>query len=282
MKRGIAVLVTLVAASVTSTVSAQVRVVSDLDFVAGAEYPDKKDRLDVYVPASAANAPVIISIHGGGLRAGDKSQQTFVGQRFASAGNVTVVVNHRLSPAVMHPAHIEDIAAAVAWVKRNIAKYGGDPGKLFVIGHSAGAYLAALLVLDPRYLAAHGLTPRDIRGVVPVSGFFFVDRPGVAPDRPKDTWGIDANVWKAASPATYVNRDVPPMLLLYADGDDGWRRNQQHEFLTTLGAAGQRETEVRMIKGRTHNTVWSEMAKGDEETSRAILQFVTRYIAGTR
>jgi acetyl esterase/lipase len=282
MKRGISVLVTLVAASVTSTVSAQVRVVSDLDFVAGAEYPDKKDRLDVYVPASAANAPVVISIHGGGLRAGDKSQQTFVGQRFASAGNVTVVVNHRLSPAVMHPAHIEDIAAAVAWVKRNIAQYGGDPGKLFVIGHSAGAYLAALLVLDPRYLAAHGLTPRDIRGVVPVSGFFFVDRPGVAPDRPKDTWGIDANVWKAASPATYVNRDVPPMLLLYADGDDGWRRNQQHEFLTTLGAAGQREIEVRMIKGRTHNTVWSEMAKGDEETSRAILQFVTRYIAGTR
>jgi acetyl esterase/lipase len=282
MKRRIAVLVTLVAASVASTVSAQVRVVSDLDYVAGAEYPDKKDRLDVYVPASAANAPVIVSIHGGGLRAGDKSQQTFVGQRFASAGNVTVVVNHRLSPAVMHPAHIEDIAEAVAWVKRNIAQYGGDPGKLFVIGHSAGAYLAALLVLDPRYLAAHGLTPRDIRGVVPVSGFFFVDRPGVAPDRPKDTWGIDANAWKAASPATYVNRDVPPMLLLYADGDDGWRRNQQHEFLTTLGAAGQRETEVRMIKGRTHNTVWSEMAKGDEETSRAILQFVTRYIAGTR
>ena len=281
MRKGIAVLVTLVAVSVPSTVSAQVRVVSDLDYVAGAEYPDKKDRLDVYVPAAAAKAPVILSIHGGGLRAGDKSQQTFVGQRFASAGNVTVVVNHRLSPAVMHPAHIEDIAAAVAWVKRNIAQYGGDPDKLFVIGHSAGAYLAALLVLDPRYLAAHGFTPRDIRGVVPVSGFFWVDRPGVAPDRPKDTWGIDANVWKAASPATYVSRDVPPILLLYADGDDGWRRNQQHEFVTVLGAAGQRETEVRMIKGRTHTTVWSEMAKSDE-TSRAILQFVTRYISGTR
>jgi acetyl esterase/lipase len=282
MQQGIAVLVTLVAITLASPVFAQVRVVSDLDYVPGADYPDKKDRLDVYVPASAANAPVIISIHGGGLRAGDKSQQTFVGQRFAAAGNVTVVVNHRLSPGVMHPAHIEDIAAAVAWVKRNIAQHGGDPGKLFVIGHSAGAYLAALLVLDPRYLAAHGLAPRDIRGVVPVSGFFYVDRPGVAPDRPKDTWGIDANVWKAASPATYVNRDVPPMLLLYADGDDGWRRNQQHEFLTTLGAAGQRQTEVRMIKGRTHNTVWSEMATSDDETARAILQFVHRQLSSTR
>ena len=282
MKRSLVILVNLAAISVASEGSAQVRVVSDVDYVAGADYADKKDRLDIYVPAAAAQAPVIVSIHGGGLRQGDKAGQAFVGQRFASAGNVTVVVNHRLSPGVMHPAHIEDIAAAVAWVKRNIAQHGGDPGKLFVIGHSAGAYLAALLVLDPRYLAAHGLAPRDIRGVVPVSGFFYVDRPGVAPDRPKDTWGIDAKAWKAASPATYVNPDVPPMLLLYADGDDGWRRNQQHEFLTTLGAAGHRRTEVRMIKGRTHNTVWSEMAKGDEETSGAILQFVTRQLSGTR
>ena len=282
MKRNVAILVPLVAIMLAPPASAQVRVVADLDYVAGADYPDKKDRLDVYVPAAAKGAPVIVSIHGGGLRAGDKSQQTFVGQRFASAGNVTVVVNHRLSPGVTHPAHIEDIAAAVAWVKRNIAQYGGDPGKLFVIGHSAGAYLAALLVLDPRYLAAHGLTPRDIRGVVPVSGFFYVDRPGVAPDRPKDTWGTEVSVWKAASPATYVKADVPPMLLLYADGDDEWRQQQQGEFAAALGKAGQRETEVRMIRGRTHNTVWSEMAKGDEDTSRAILQFVSRRLSGTR
>jgi acetyl esterase/lipase len=282
MKRDVAILMTLMAISVASTVSAQVRVVSDVDYVAGADYPDKKDRLDIYTPDKATNAPVIVSIHGGGLRQGDKSGQTFVGQRFASAGHVTVVVNHRLSPGVMHPAHIEDIAAAVAWVKRNIAQHGGDPGKLFVIGHSAGAYLAALLVLDPKYLAVHGLTPRDIRGVVPVSGFFYVDRPGVAPDRPKDTWGIDANVWKAASPATYVKRDVPPMLLLYADGDDTWRQQQQGEFVTALGQAGQRETDVRMIRGRTHNTIWSEMAKSDDETSRAILQFVHRHLSSTR
>ena len=282
MKRGLGVLVALAAVVMAVTVSAQVRIVSDLDYVAGQEYADKKDRLDVYVPPSAVNAPVIVSIHGGGLRQGDKSGHAFVGERFASAGNVTVVINHRLSPGVTHPAHIEDVAAAVAWVKRNIAKHGGDPNKLFVIGHSAGAYLAALLVLDPKYLSVHGLTPKDIRGVVPVSGFFYVDRPGVAPDRPKDTWGIDAKVWKAASPAAYVNRDVPPMLLLYADGDDAWRRQQQGEFVTALGAAGHRAAEVRMIKNRTHNTVWSEMAKADDETARAILEFVTRRLSSTR
>jgi arylformamidase len=260
--------------------AAQVRVVADVDYVAGVDYADKKDRLDIYAPDKPANAPVIVSIHGGGLRQGDKSQQTFVGQRFAAAGNVTVVVNHRLSPGVAHPAHIEDIATAVAWVKRNIAKYGGDPDKLFVIGHSAGAYLAALLVLDPRYLAAHNLAPRDIRGAVPVSAFFYVDRPGVAPDRPKDTWGTDVAVWKAASPATYVKK--PPLLLLYADGDDPWRQQQQTEFAQALGSAGDRDVAVRMIRGRTHNTVWSEMARPDDETARAILQFVTEHIAGTR
>jgi acetyl esterase/lipase len=256
----------------------QVRVVNDVDYVASSEYADKKDRLDIYTPQNASMAPVIVSIHGGGLRAGDKSAQTFVGQRFAAAGHVTVVVNHRLSPGVTHPAHIEDIAAAVAWVKRNIAKYGGDPQKIFVIGHSAGAYLAALLALDARYLAAQGVTPADIRGVVPVSGFFYVDRPGVAPDRPKDTWGTDVTVWKAASPATYIGRDVPPLLLLYADGDDEWRRKQQDEFASALRDRGNKDVEVRMIQGRTHDTVWNEMAKGDEDTSRAILQFVNRLV----
>jgi acetyl esterase/lipase len=282
MKSLLAAFATALATVAVSPVSAQVRFVPDVDYVAGADYADKKDRLDIYAPDRAVNAPVIVSIHGGGLRQGDKSQHTFVGQRFAAAGNVTVVVNHRLSPGVAHPAHIEDIATAVAWVKRNIANYGGDPDKLFVIGHSAGAYLAALLVLDPRHLAAHDLAPRDIRGAVSVSAFFYVDRPGVAPDRPKDTWGTDVAVWKAASPATYVKKDVPPLLLLYADGDDPWRQQQQTEFAQALGNAGDRDVAVRMIRGRTHNTVWSEMARPDDETARAILQFVTEHVAGTR
>jgi acetyl esterase/lipase len=259
-------------------VSAQVRVVSDIDFVAGADYADKKDRLDLYVPEAAKNAAVIVSVHGGGLRAGDKSQQTFVGQRFAAAGYVTAVVNHRLSPGVMHPAHIEDIAAAVAWVKQNVARHGGDPRKIFVIGHSAGAYLASLLVLDPRYLAAHRMTPQDLRGVVPVSAFFYVDRPGVAPDRPKDTWGTDVKTWKDASPAKYVRQQVPPLLLLYADGDDEWRKQQQDDFAAALRQAGGRQIDTRMITGRNHNTVWNKMAEGDEETSRAIVEFIEKLL----
>jgi dienelactone hydrolase len=88
-------------------------------------------------------------------------------------------------------------------------------------------------------------------------------------------------VWKDASPAAFVGPRVPPMLLLYADGDDEWRRQQQADFLKALKEGGNRDVDLQMIRGRTHNTVWSEMAKGDEDTSRAILQFVNRLARAT-
>jgi acetyl esterase/lipase len=251
-----------------------VKVTADVDYVPNAEYPDGKDRLDVYAPAGASRAPVIVSIHGGALREGDKSRQAFVGQRLAQAGFVAVVINYRLSPGVMHPAHVEDAAHAVAWTRTHAAEYGGDPRNLFVIGHSAGAYLAALLTLDPRYLAAYQMAPTDLRGVVPVSAFFYVDRTGVAPDRPKDVWGTDVAVWKAASPAAYLRKDVPPLLLLYADGDDAWRRTQNTEFAAELKKAGAKEVEVRMIAGRDHSSIWGRLKSPGDETAAAIVAFV--------
>ena len=161
-------------------------------------------------------------------------------------------------------------------MKKNIARHGGNPNRIFVIGHSAGTYLAALFV--SRSSLPGGARTAAARHSRRRSGQRLLLRrsPRRRSRSPKDTWGIDANVWKAASPGAYLTRNVPPMLLLYADGDDGWRRNQQGEFLTALRAAGGRDVETRSITGRTHNTVWSEMAKGDEDTSRAILQFVTR------
>jgi acetyl esterase/lipase len=262
----------------SATAVAQVRVEKDIKYVPDSAYANDKDRLDVYIPHGARSAPVIIAVHGGALHEGDKSEQTFVGQRFASAGNVTVVVNYRLSPGVSHPAHVKDLAMAAAWVKHNIAKYGGDPNKVFLVGHSAGAYLVTLLLLDVRYLAEQRLAPDDFRGAVPVSAFFYVERPGVGPDRPKDTWGADPKAWKAASPASYVRGHLPPILLLYADGDDAWRRDQQTDFAAALRAAGDTDVAVHMIAGRDHHTVWDTMKDGDEETSRSVLDFIDKVL----
>jgi acetyl esterase/lipase len=262
-----------------TTVGAQIRVEHDIKYTTGPAYPDNKDKLDVYIPQGAKNAPVIISLYGGALTAGDKSEQPYVGERLAEAGNVTVLINYRLSPTVAHPAHVQDAAMAVAWVKNNIAKYGGDPSKIVLTGHSAGGYLISLLLLDPRYLAAVGMKPSDIRGAAPVSGFFYVEGAGVGPDRPKYIWGADPKAWPAASPASYVRADVPPMLLLYADGDDAWRRQQNVDFAAALRAAGDKNIETHMIAGRSHLTVWYTMEHGQDETSRAIEEFARKVLS---
>lgn len=260
--------------------SHEVTVVKDLDYIANAEYADGKDRLDVYLPEGVTNAPVIFSLHGGALSAGDRTEERFVGQRFAAAGYVTVVTSYRLSPEVSHPAHIQDAAAAFAWVKRNIRKHGGDPDRIIVIGHSAGAYLAMLLATDARYLAAHKLSPSDIKGIVPVSGFFWVDKPGVAPDRPKYVWGNDRKVWIDSSPSRYLRADLPPVLLIDTDGDEDWRQQQNVDMAAALRAAGHKDVTTHKVIGRTHMSVWTEMLDGEsEETSSWILRFANRVLS---
>ena len=275
-----AVIVALCACAVTTTAEAAdkqaVRVVRDVAYLQDASYADKKDRLDLYLPEGRTNVPVIVSYYGGALTAGDKSEHAFVGQRFASAGVATVVVNYRLSPGIAHPAHIRDAAASFAWVKRHIAEYGGNPDRIFVIGHSAGAYLVALLSTDERYLAAHKLSLRDIRGAVPVSAFFWVERTGVAPDRDKSVWGTDQKVWVDASPAHHLHANVPPMLILYADGDEDWRRQQNVEVAQAIKKAGNANVTLAMITGRTHMSIWNDIGAERDEVAERIITFVSR------
>ena len=140
-KLGWIAIVVLCVTATAANASAQtyaVRVVHDVPYLQGAGYADNKDKLDIYLPEGRRNAPVIVSYYGNQLMGGDKSEDAYVGRRFAAAGFVTVVVNYRLSPAVSHPAHVQDAAASFAWVKRHIADYGGNADQVFLIGYSAG------------------------------------------------------------------------------------------------------------------------------------------------
>ena len=276
----LAVVLCVVAAGAQSD---RITVVKDLDYMPGIEYPGGKDRLDLYIPPGTGSRPVIFSLHGGALSMGDRGEESFVGRRLAAAGYLTVVTSYRLSPQVSHPAHIQDAAAAFAWVKRNIRQHGGDPDRIIVIGHSAGAYLAMLLATDARYLAAHKLSPSDIKGLVPVSGFFWVDKEGVAPDRPTYVWGTDPKVWVESSPARYLRADLPPVLLIDTDGDEDWRQKQNVDMAAALRAAGHQDVSTHKVKGRTHMSVWTNMLEGEsEETSSWILAFANRVLGNSK
>src|SRR4029453_13111249 len=130
----------LAALPFVAAAGAPIKIVNNIPYITGVQYPSDHDKLDLYLPEGKTGVPVIVWIHGGALTQGDKNLEVGPGTRFGQAGIATATVNYRLSPAVSHPAHVEDAAASFAWVKRHIAEYGGDPTRVFLVGPSAGAY----------------------------------------------------------------------------------------------------------------------------------------------
>jgi acetyl esterase/lipase len=242
--------------------------------------PLPKNTLDIYqTPETIERAdkdltPVLLFIHGGGLLIGDKSDFALLGHKFASAGFTTAIANHRLSPDVSHPEHIRDIASAFAWVHENIEDYGGDPDRIFVAGHSSGGYLAMLLATDPQYLAAFGLGPEKIRGVVPISGFFYIER--LAPERPASVWGEDAAAWRLASPASQALENTPPTLLLYAQHDNRARRLESNDFARQLRIDSTAEVGIQEMANRSHATIGIYLMAVEDATSDTMLVFMRR------
>ena len=265
-----------VALPTLSVLGAEFEVAKDIDYLEGATYSDNKDKLDLYIPAGDGPHPVMIFLHGGGLLRGSKEPYEFVGRYFADNGFVAVVPNYRLSPGVKHPAHIEDAAASFAWVHENIARRRGNPAQIFVAGHSAGAYLAGLLALDARYLEAHKLALSNIAGVIPISGFFHVDR--IAPGRPKAVWGEDPDEWISASPARYADSAAPPFLFLYADGDLPERRKESEDMAAELREKGHARATAKQIGGRDHSSIAQKLASEGDETAPAMLAFMNRIL----
>ena len=258
----------------------------DIDYRPLIEVGDGKDRLDVFMPPDAAGStPVLVFFHGGALMMGDKdrlatpemtpARPDYFPRRFATEGIGVVMANYRLSPGVRHPVHLEDAAAALAWVFENIADFGGDPSQVFVSGFSAGGYLATMLVLDGRYLAVHEIEPTRVRGTIAISPFLDVEE--VAAVRDKSVWGEDVAVWKQASPMSYLAR-TGPMLLIVADGDQEWRKAQNRRVDEELERLG---TEIGLVEApnRHHMNLVSEVAADDDVTAKAIVDFIRRHSA---
>lgn len=174
--------------------------------------------LDIYRPESGADsAPVIVFFYGGNWVSGERKDYAFVGHALAARGFVVVIPDYRLYPQVRYPDFLDDSARAVAWTERKIAAYGGDPKRIFLMGHSAGAYNAAMLALDPRWLRRQGGDPARLRGWIGMAGpynFLPVQNPTTRPvfnypDTPADS-----------QPLAHVHRGAPPALLIAANKDD--------------------------------------------------------------
>ena len=256
-----------------------VRMIANLPYT-GDAFASLRQRLDLYLPEQAAGRerfPMLCFVHGGALMMGDKSLVRSLGMCCARNGIAVAAFNHRLSPAVTHPAHIEDIAAAIAWVADNIGRHGGDATRIGIAGHSSGAYLAALLASDHRYLQRHGFDANRLRAVVPISGFFHVER--LAPERPKHVWGEDSVGWTDASPATHLRSPHPPTLLLYADGDDEARRKESLDYGARLRDVNV-VLEVQQIASRDHRSIFSRMTRPDDPAMHAMLRFLREHLVG--
>ncbi|MBI2725766.1 MAG: alpha/beta hydrolase [Polaromonas sp.] len=174
--------------------------------------PDPRQKLDVYRPrAPVANAPMVVFFYGGSWSSGDRSDYRFVGEALASRGIVTVVADYRLSPEFLYPVFILDSALATSWAFRHAPDYGVSRSRIFVMGHSAGAYNAAMLALDKRWLEAFGLFPTRLAGWIGLAGpYDFLPigdkKTQVAfrwPDTPQDS-----------QPLFHVSKASPPALLL--------------------------------------------------------------------
>ncbi|MFW5844708.1 MAG: alpha/beta hydrolase, partial [Planctomycetota bacterium] len=184
--------------------------------------------LDIHAPDAANALPVVIYVHGGGWWQGDKRAVHQKADFFNAAGWLFVSVNYRLTPDVPFPTHAQDVARAVAWVRSHIAAYGGDPQRLVLFGHSAGAHLAALVATDPRYLEEQGLELAAIEAAIinDSAGYDMVDRAARAGGQLYSiyaaTFTQDPDMWHAGSPALRIDphRPPPPMVVLYSRGDD--------------------------------------------------------------
>ena len=180
--------------------------------------------LDIHRPAAKRTAlPIAVFFYGGSWRSGSRSEYAFVGEALAQAGIVTVIPDYRLFPQGRFPDFEYDAAHAVRWVRDHSAELGGDSRRIFLIGHSAGAHIAALLATDARYLASVAMKPQDLAGVVGISGpYDFL--PLTDPDL-VEVFGAEKD-WPVSQPVNFVDGDEPPFLLLHgADDRLVWPRN---------------------------------------------------------
>jgi arylformamidase len=260
--------------------AAELKTTRDLPY---AEPKTERNTLDVYAPAAGQGHPIIVYIHGGGWTRGSKDGVGKKPQVFADRGFVFVSINYRFVPNVNVNEMTGDVAKAIRYVRDQAKEYGGDPESIFVMGHSAGAHLAALVCTDERYLKDAGLSLAAVKGCVPVdvSAYDIPARLKVteppAPAAFKTVFGDTEETQRDYSPALHVaaGKNIPPFLILHV-ADRPETKVQSHAFAEKLKAAGV-QARVVAAEGTNHGTINSNIGLPDDKPTRELFEF----LAGT-
>lgn len=264
----------LVLVALTASIAAQGQPVRDIPYKIGAtltEYESERCKLDLYPPT---NRPYdcLVWLHGGGLTGGGKHDRDTIrlAQTLADEGIGVVLVNYRLGPKAKYPDYVDDAATAFAWAKAHIAEYGGDARRVFLGGHSAGAYLTSLVGMDSRYLEKNGLKSDAIAGLIPVSGqmmtHFLV--------RQERGLGTNTIVADEAAPIYYTRSNTPPMLILMGGKDWPARLEENQYFAATQRTAGNTVVTIRVFPDRNHGSIVSQIPDSDDPVRKAIVDFI--------
>lgn len=212
--------------------------------------PDPRLKLDVWVPRqrSATPLPVVVFFYGGAWVSGERGDYGFVGRALAARGFVVVIPDYRLVPAVRFPTFVEDGARAVRWTHDHIAQFGGDPSRINISGHSAGAYIGAMLTLDRHFLADAGVGPGVVRSAALLSGPY--DFYPFTEQRGRDALGQWPRPLET-QPIHFARRGAPPMLLMQGTADTVVRPRNAQRLAAALTAAGA-EAELKLYPGKSH------------------------------
>jgi acetyl esterase/lipase len=199
--------------------------------------PEPRQKLDVYVPVGSDPLGVLVFVYGGSWSNGSKADYGFAGRAFAARGYVTVIFDYRLVPDVRYPAFVEDTAKAVAWTRRNASRYGADPAKLYLAGHSAGAYNAMMVALAPEFLRAEGFSTSTVRAAAGLSGPY--DFLPLAVDSTQAAFsGVGALERTQPVNRAMTARPTPPILLATGDADTTVLPRNTRRLAAVLRRAG--------------------------------------------
>lgn len=248
---------------------------------AGLDYGSlPRQKLDIYIPGAQIHPgtlPVIVFFYGGSWQTGERQEYKFIGEALASKGFVVVIPDYRVYPAVRYPAFVEDAAAAFAWTHREVARYRGDPRRMLVMGHSAGAHIAAMVAYNERFLGAHGLGRGDVRGLVGLAGpyDFVPTEPAI-----KAALSVDGGSADAAMPARYVHGGEPPSLLITGGRDTRVEPGNEERLARRLRESGSELVE-RVYPSMNHAGILARLASPlrNDELLDDIAAFAHRHTA---